>query len=144
MSSVPKKWVEDAAVTSYQRSVRGSLRALQTAESIATRKSTFQHAWSRYTLEEQRLKWTIPAYNVQWLNAYRQIPHYTRNERGSLLFHSYPLRLLQGAVMPGADTATYCHWNIIFCHLYMPCHIWPSCNKSSFRRSLINSNLDRF
>lgn len=104
-------------------------------------KSTFQHAWSRFASEEKRLKWAIPAYNVQWLAAYRQIPHCTKNKGGGLLIHLFS-SLLLGTSMPGADTVTYCHWKFIF-YKYVPCHICPGCNNSSFRRSLVSSNLDR-
>lgn len=102
----------------------------------------FQHAWSRFASEEQRLKWTIPAYNVQWLAAYRQIPHCTKNKGGSLLIQLFS-SLLLGTSMPGADTVTYRHWNFIFYQPYVPCHICPGCNNSSFRRPLVSSNLDR-
>lgn len=56
-------------------------------------------------------------FSIQWLSTYRHILHYTRNERCSLLLYCYTLHLLQGTAIPGADTATRCHWKSIFYYL---------------------------
>lgn len=55
--------------------------------------------------------------SIQWLSTYRHILYYTRNGRWSLLLYRYTLHLFQGTVIPGTDTATYCHWKSIFYYL---------------------------